>query len=312
MSRVYFNQMDSRWKNIMYSSVGNTNQTIGSSGCGPTSSAMVISSLTANIVYPNQMADWYVSAGYRSANNGTYFSAFQGTANRYGLDFKQTGDINVAVDCVRNGGMVVASTPGGSKNLFSTNGHYVVLVGISGDTFTVYDSYLYNGKYNSYGRETKASVSGNDVYVSIANVQNEIQQYFCFYPNSKTEIVTKSKYVKVNTALNVRSGPSTNDTVVMTLSNNTMVTVYEEQGGWSKIGEGKWVSSEYLSDSPSGTNVNTVMTVTANTGLNVRTEPNTSASIVTAYKKGTRVTIYEITNGWARGIKGWMYAKYLV
>ncbi len=310
MSNVYFNQLDQRWANKMYSSVNNSAQTIGTSGCGPTSGAMVVSSLTASIVYPDVMAEYYVQNGYRSASNGTYWSAFKGTADKYGIEFKQTSDISVAIDCISKGGKVVASTPGGSTGLFSTNGHFVVLVGLANNTFTVYDSYLYKGKYDLSFRKGKASVSGNNVYVSVDITKSEIQQYFCFYPQN--EIVTTGKYVNVNTALNVRSGPGTNYSVLTTLSNNTLVTVYEQSDIWCRIGDGKWVSGEYLSDAPSTVIVNKVMTVNAKTGLNVRETPSTNGRIVTAYPYGTRVTVYEIKDGWARGVKGWMYAQYLV
>jgi len=43
---VYFNQADSRWKDIAYGKAG----TIGRSGCGPTSLAMVISALTNDTI----------------------------------------------------------------------------------------------------------------------------------------------------------------------------------------------------------------------------------------------------------------------
>ena len=55
---TYYSQLDNRWKNQMYSSVGNSTQTIGTSGCGPTSSAMVVSSIKGNIT-PNEMANLY-------------------------------------------------------------------------------------------------------------------------------------------------------------------------------------------------------------------------------------------------------------
>ena len=41
---TYYSQIDSRWKNLMYSSIGNTSQTIGTSGCGPASAAIIVSS----------------------------------------------------------------------------------------------------------------------------------------------------------------------------------------------------------------------------------------------------------------------------
>lgn len=314
MSKVYFNQRDSRWANKMYSSTGNQSQTIKSSGCGPTASAMVISSLTNNIVYPDTMANYYVDNGYRSPSNGTYWSAFNGTAKKYNLDFKQTTDINIVIDCIKNGGMTLVSSRAGSDALFSTNGHFIVLLGIQNNNFIIYDSDLYNGKYETSIRKPKVVLNGIELYVSFENVKTEALQYFCFY-NSNSQnnniISTKAKYVKVNTALNIRSGAGIENSVVGTLSNNTLVTVFEELNGFSRIGNSKWVSSEYLSDSPSVNYTSKVMTVTPKIGLNVRTSPSINAKIVTAYPQGTRVTIYEITNGWARGIKGWMSSKYL-
>lgn len=95
------------------------------------------------------------------------------------------------------------------------------------------------------------------------------------------------------------------------LKNNTLVTVYEEKNSFSRIGTNKWVATEYLTSTPDEKNLNEVMEVTAKIGLNVRKSPNTKSEIVTAYQKGTRVTIYEKTNTWARGIKGWMALEYL-
>ena len=52
---TYYSQKDSRWFNIMFSSVSDESQTIGSSGCGPTSAAMVVSSSKGTIL-PTTMA----------------------------------------------------------------------------------------------------------------------------------------------------------------------------------------------------------------------------------------------------------------
>lgn len=56
---TYYSQLDSRWKNIMYSSRGDENQTIGNSGCGPTASAMVVTSIKG-VITPAEMAELYV------------------------------------------------------------------------------------------------------------------------------------------------------------------------------------------------------------------------------------------------------------
>ena len=56
---TYYSQIDSRWKNQMYSSVGDASQTVGSSGCGPTSAAMVVTACCGAIT-PDTMADLFV------------------------------------------------------------------------------------------------------------------------------------------------------------------------------------------------------------------------------------------------------------
>ena len=86
---TYYSQIDSRWSNKMYSSVGNSNQTIGTSGCGPTSAAMIVTSIKGAIT-PDTMADLFVRYGYRSANNGTYLSAFRFVADTFNIDYQET------------------------------------------------------------------------------------------------------------------------------------------------------------------------------------------------------------------------------
>ena len=68
---TYYNQTDSRWRNHQYSSIGDSSQTIGTSGCGPTSAAMVVTAIKGTIT-PPEMGDLFVQYGYRSASNGTY------------------------------------------------------------------------------------------------------------------------------------------------------------------------------------------------------------------------------------------------
>lgn len=56
---TYYSQIDSRWKNKMYSSTNNYSQTIGSSGCGPTSAAMIVTACKGAIT-PDKMSDLFV------------------------------------------------------------------------------------------------------------------------------------------------------------------------------------------------------------------------------------------------------------
>lgn len=56
---TYYSQLDSRWFSKMYSSVGNPSQTIGSSGCGSTCAAMIVTA-TKGTITPETMSDLFV------------------------------------------------------------------------------------------------------------------------------------------------------------------------------------------------------------------------------------------------------------
>lgn len=143
---TYYSQIDSRWKDKMYSSVNNSSQTIGTSGCGPTSASMVVTACKGTIT-PDQMADLFVKYGYRSANNGTYWSAFRAVADEFNISYTETSDIQRALQLLQNNNYVVASCGNG---LFTTGGHFIVLTELNGDTITVLDPYLYSRKIRHF------------------------------------------------------------------------------------------------------------------------------------------------------------------
>ena len=112
-------------------------------------------------------------------------------------------------------------------------------------------------------------------------------------------------------SLNVRNAP--NGAVVGSLKKGTQVTVYAEQDGWSKIGEGKWVSSQYLADNAPSTPQPTTKTMyvkTSGSNLNIRNNPN--GSVVGSLKNGSQVNVLEESNGWSRiGAGQWVSSTYL-
>lgn len=262
---TYYSQIDPRWKDKLYTSTGNTSQTMGSSACGPTCSAMVVSSIKGTIT-PPEMADLYVKYGFRSANNGTYWSAFRWTADVFDIEYTEKYKLNDVCDLLEENYMVISACGNG---LFTTGGHFILIYGYedtnksgqcdSGDRLKVYDPYLYSGKFNLSTRRGKATVEGNTVYVEKEVFRNNANYSIFFaFKNDRTDItennadVTTSayiRYVKVNTSLNVRSGPSTNYSIVGRKYNGDKVTVYKENSNWSNIGTNEWVSSDYLTDS---------------------------------------------------------------
>ena len=139
---TYYSQIDSRWSSHSYTSCGNYSQTIGTSGCGPTCASMVVTA-TKGTITPPEMGDLFVKYGYRSSNNGTYFSAFRFVADTFNIGYEERYRLDDAVNLVRNNHYVVVSCANG---LFTTGGHFVVIVGIEGDTLKIYDPYLYSRK----------------------------------------------------------------------------------------------------------------------------------------------------------------------
>lgn len=155
--------------------------------------------------------------------------------------------------------------------------------------------------------------------------------------------VSPGTYTVTASALNVRTGTGVNyskksysqltaNAKAHAFSNGclkqgTRVTVYECSNGWARIPSG-WVSTAYLSRASGGSSVSSGNTyaVTAS-ALNVRTGPGigyakksygqlTANAKAHAYsngclKNGTRVTVYQIQNGWAKIPSGWVSTQYL-
>ena len=249
---TYYSQIDSRWSNKMYSSIGNRNQTIGTSGCGPTSASMIVTACKGSIT-PDKMSDIFVKYGYRSSNNGTYWSAFRAVADEFNLEYTETSDVEKALQLLQNNHYIVVSVGNG---LFTTGGHFIVLTGIQGNTISVYDPYLYAGKFETSTRRGKATVQGSTVYVTVENFKNyaNYQKFFCYAHEenitvNQTQIVTTAnytRYVKANGGLNVRSEP--NGSRIGGLASGTRVTVAKTSGNWSQIINpiNGWVCSDYL------------------------------------------------------------------
>ena len=303
---TYYSQLDNRWKNKMYSSVGNIAQTIGTSGCGPAAAAMVVSSIKGNIT-PDQMADLYMKYGYRSANQGTYWSAFKWTADVFDIGYSECYKLDEVINKLKDNHYIIASC---NQGLFTYGGHFVVLVGLEGNYIKIYDSYLYNGKYDVASRRGKAIVKGNTTYVSIQDFRQyaNYKKFFCF-KNDRTNVnennnpsnnanvgISKANYqvkITANSGLNIRAGASTSYPRVGGYAKGTIVTILAESNGFGETDRG-WISLNYTS-----TNIGNSSVV----GTSGQTRKLARASILYSnsnltgyrynYKANTTVTILE-------------------
>lgn len=323
---TYYSQADSRWANHMYSSTKNRTQTMIKSGCGPTAAAMIVSSIKGQIT-PLQMADLFVKYGYRSANSGTYWSAFKWTADVFDIEFKQTYSFNTMIDKLEDYNYVVAIC---KEGLFTYGGHFIVIVGVDGNTLKIYDPYLYSGKFlTASRRNANVTVSGNMVYVSKDSFKKYANAagYFCFkndradnkvnnstIEEKKTYTNTSTKYkVKVTASrgLNIRKGASTRYAKVGAYRKNSIVTIVDTSNGWGRTDKGYWIYLKYTSKVSNNIQTSNLYKIaTGRKNLNIRKGASTKYKVVGSYKKGTLVKVTSIKNGWGKTNKGWICLKY--
>ena len=114
--------------------------------------------------------------------------------------------------------------------------------------------------------------------------------------------------VNVETKLNVRTGPGTDNDVVAQLDDGDVVTVIATDGNWGCIGKWMWVCMDYLTPIATGTEY----TVNVNTALNVRSGPSTDYPIIYQLHDDDKVTVYETDGNWGRiGDGEWVCMDYL-
>jgi hypothetical protein len=68
----YFHQRDQRWCTEPYTIADNPDQTIGTSGCVPTTETMIYAAFSRDLsMTPAEIAKWNLHQGFRTANSGT-------------------------------------------------------------------------------------------------------------------------------------------------------------------------------------------------------------------------------------------------
>ena len=158
---VYFNQLEEPWASLPYAS-----STVANSGCGPTSMAIVISTLTGKNVTPEMTKSFAEDNGEYVQGQGTSHSFIGNAAAHWGLTCEKVGKdrMDDVVQALKEGKMVVEiceayTITGGSS------GHFIVLTGVTSDGYiTIADcaSRERTGKVysvetiKSYGRDLSA------------------------------------------------------------------------------------------------------------------------------------------------------------
>ena len=123
---------------------------IASSGCGPTSFAMIASYLTDTTITPADAVAWCGNS-YYMPGVGTYWSYFQAAANHFGCgSVTQTSDANQVLQALSEGHPVISSQRAG---LFTSGGHFIVLRGVTADSKVLVNDPNDNSCKNYINRE---------------------------------------------------------------------------------------------------------------------------------------------------------------
>lgn len=133
-----------------YSSIPYGGGSIASSGCGPTSFAMIASYLTGTTITPADAVAWCGNA-YYAPGAGTYWSYFQAASDHFGCGtVTQTTDANAVLQALSQGCPVISSQGPG---LFTSGGHFIVLRGVTSSGKVLVNDPNDNDQKNYINRE---------------------------------------------------------------------------------------------------------------------------------------------------------------
>lgn len=133
---VHYLQWDKKWKNVKYST-HTSKQTIGNSGCGPSSMAQIMATFIDKNITPVEMCDLAVKNGFRTYDDGTDWDFFQFVADKYAgfSKFAKTGSVNTLKAALKEGALAVTSMNNNDDHFWTTGGHFVTAIGYDSDGY---------------------------------------------------------------------------------------------------------------------------------------------------------------------------------
>lgn len=164
---ISYLQTDPRWANRDYSAPGEKT-TIGKSGCGPTSMAMVLATWVDPLVNPKTECAWALAHGHKAPHQGTYYGYFEKAGERYGLKVTRLNYSSLyknsnsslharAKQEIEKGNLVIACMGPGN---WTSSGHYVLVWNIIGDVIYINDpastkTVRTKGSYSLFKKQVK-------------------------------------------------------------------------------------------------------------------------------------------------------------
>ncbi|MCM3727694.1 SH3 domain-containing protein [Neobacillus cucumis] len=128
-------------------------------------------------------------------------------------------------------------------------------------------------------------------------------------PNSTLVVYPDNIIGNTTGSVNLRTGPSTSDSIITTLSANTNITVLGYQNGWYKVsvnGTVGWISANYVNVN----NLLQVQNIQSGGKLNIRSTPG--GTIIGNLDNGTYLrAVLDSTNNYVKDSTGLWYQVYV-
>lgn len=271
--------------------------TVYDSACGP--SSLVNALLNAGIADAGilDMCRFAVNAGARIPNVGTDMSVLiKAAARQYGFEYKATS-LNAELKAHLQAGGTAIMNQGSSYPVFSTGGHFVSAIDISGNMVTVADSYWNTTKYKTWPTHHSLCtvVQKGIVQCSIETCgKATIDRVPSYYLISKVDPT-----VTTTDSVTARTGAGKANAAVGTIDKGATLTVLDNTTNW--IQTAVWIAKKYCTISGSKAKL------TAD--VNARASNGTSSAKLGTLNKGVSLVVLEQTENWVK-VPVWVAKKY--
>nr|WP_243280440.1 SH3 domain-containing protein [Clostridium sp. 1001271B_151109_B4] len=270
------------------------------SGAGTSYSVLGSLSNGAKVEIVGTSGSWYkikYGSGYGYVSKDYITVSSSNDSNNGGSNNNTTTPSTSTTGTIKvNDTLNVRSGAGTSYSVIGSlkNGASVEIVETSGNWYKI--------KYGSgYGYVSKD-------YVTVNSSNSDTSNNGSSDNTTTTPSTSTTGTIKVNGALNVRSGAGTSYSVIGSLNNGASVEIVETSGSWYKIKYGSgygYVSKDYVTvsssnnDSSSSTTTSTSKgIVNVSSSLNVRSGAGTNYSTIGTLSKNEIVEIVETVNSW--------------
>ena len=273
-------QTETKYRVVTYG--GNS---VYNSACGPASLCNALRAAGIADVGLLTMCKLSESCGAR-VDGGTDMAALLKAASElYPFEWRSTSKNAELLEHLKQGGTAILHG-GSSYKLFSSGGHFVAAVGVSGQTVTVLDSYWYDGKY------TATTLRKNNVKVNAKGIiQTSLEQCGkATIDRAPSYYLISRKTVRTKKRVNARAGAGVTKRKLGTIDKGEKLTVLDETKSWIKTSV--WIARKYCTVKDGKAKTKAV--------LNARASNSAEADKVGTIRKGVKMTVLETTENWVR------------